>query len=100
MVRRNLLLSVVILLLLVSLCSPFFELVDHWDSFPQSGNDIVLGVIFSLIVAGLSFLIFKPTAEPEARDSVFPAARDSLHSPLLALTLNFDPTSQRVPLRI
>jgi hypothetical protein len=35
----------VVLLLVTYLFGPAFESIDHWDHFPQSGNDIVLNVI-------------------------------------------------------
>lgn len=41
-------------LLLAYLCGPAFETVDHWDHFPQSGNDIVLNVVCFAICLGVA----------------------------------------------
>lgn len=45
----------VVLVLLAAVCisGPLFETVDHWDQFPQSGNDIVLGTFLALTLFAL-----------------------------------------------
>lgn len=53
--RRLLATVVLILLLAVCMFGPLFETVDHWDQFPQSGNDIVLSIV--LAVALLAFCL-------------------------------------------
>ena len=51
--RRLLATVVLILLLAVCMFGPLFETVDHWDQFPQSGNDIVLTIVFVLVLLAL-----------------------------------------------
>ncbi len=58
-VRRNLLISIVVFLLLMSLCSPILEQFDHWDLFPQSGDDTILSVISILAFLGLVFISLR-----------------------------------------
>lgn len=41
------------LLLVAYLCGPAFERVDHWDHFPQSGNDIVHNVVAFAVCLGV-----------------------------------------------
>lgn len=53
--RRASFLIALVLLLGISISGPFFEAVDHWDNFPQSGNDIILTIamvatLFALFV--------------------------------------------------
>lgn len=43
--RRVLFLIALLLLLGTYVSGPFFEAVDHWDNFPQSGNDIILTLV-------------------------------------------------------
>src|SRR5436309_2237949 len=59
----------VVLLLCISLFGPAFETVDHWDNFPQSGDDIVLSLIClvacvgaMLVVALLTVRVVSPAA--------------------------------------
>lgn len=51
--RRVSVTVVLLLLLAVCICGPLFETVDHWDQFPQSGNDIVLGTVLALTLLAL-----------------------------------------------
>ena len=46
--RRLLATVVLILLLAVCVFGPLFETVDHWDQFPQTGNDIVLSIVLAV----------------------------------------------------
>jgi len=45
MMQRRFCQVAVVLLLATYLCGPAFESVDHWDHFPQSGNDIILNIL-------------------------------------------------------
>ena len=47
----------VILLLATYLCGPAFESVDHWDHFPQSGNDIVLNFVAIAVCFGVACIL-------------------------------------------
>jgi hypothetical protein len=52
-----------ILLLGVYLFAPVFESVDHWDHFPQSGNDIVLTVLVIVICLGVALSSIRDILE-------------------------------------
>lgn len=54
---RRLIQVVLLLLLLVLLCGPLFETVDHWDHFAQGGNDLVLNALGVVVGFGLSVLV-------------------------------------------
>lgn len=51
--RRVLVMVVLVLLVAAYISGPLFETVDHWDQFPQSGNDIVLAVVLALTLFAL-----------------------------------------------
>lgn len=55
--RTRLVQFAVILLLLVYLCAPLFESVDHWDHFPRSGHDIVLTVLGAALCLGITLAL-------------------------------------------
>jgi hypothetical protein len=57
--RTRLVQFAVILLLLVYLCAPLFESVDHWDHFPQSGHDIVLTVMGAALCLGITLALMR-----------------------------------------
>lgn len=60
-VQRRVCQIAVLFLLATYLCAPAFERIDHWDHFPQSGNDIVHNVVGFAVclgaVAALSHLL-------------------------------------------
>jgi type VI protein secretion system component VasK len=51
--RRVLVMVVLVLIVTVHISGPLFETVDHWDQFPQSGNDIVLSIVLALTLFAL-----------------------------------------------
>lgn len=75
----------VLLLFATYLCGPAFETVDHWDHFPQSGNDIVLNLAAFAIclgaVATLSRLLRGAIRGP--RKEFAPLTAFSLEEPSL-----------------
>lgn len=66
--RRKVLISAILVLLLgVILSAPFVELVDHWDNFPQSGNDTILSIVCFLVIAGIAFVLVRSSSTPETK---------------------------------
>ena len=57
LVRRTLIKCIVFALLAVLLTGPAFELVDHWDNIPETGNDTVVSVVLLLTCAGAVFAV-------------------------------------------
>ena len=57
--RTRLVQLAVVLLLVVYLCAPLFELVDHWDHFPQSGHDIVLTILGVALCLGIALTLMR-----------------------------------------
>ena len=53
LMRRFSVIVVLVLLVAVYISGPLFETVDHWDQFPQSGNDIVLSIVLALTLFAL-----------------------------------------------
>ncbi|MBA3915238.1 MAG: hypothetical protein H0X25_15590 [Acidobacteriales bacterium] len=41
------------MLLAIFLLAPVYETFDHWDGFPQSGNDTVLNLIAAVTFCGV-----------------------------------------------
>jgi hypothetical protein len=68
--RRRLCNLACVLLAIPYLFGPFFETVDRWDSFPQSGNDIVLTVTAIAICFGLVFALVRACGRLLNRSSV------------------------------
>jgi len=68
--RRGLRNFACVLLAIPYLFGPFFEAVDRWDSFPQSGNDIVLTVTAIAICFGLVFALVRVCGRLFNRSSV------------------------------
>src|SRR5260370_16448359 len=68
--RRSLRNLACVLLAIPYLFGPFFETVDRWASFPQSGNDIVLTVTAIAICFGLVFALFRVCGRLINRSSV------------------------------
>jgi hypothetical protein len=58
-VRERLVQGVLLLLVIVSVCGPLFETVDHWDRFLQGGSDIVLSILGLGIVLGLVLVCIR-----------------------------------------
>lgn len=54
---RRLIHLALVLLLLVHLCGPLFETVDHWDGFAQGGDDFVLSVLGVIVGFGLTLFL-------------------------------------------
>lgn len=50
------------ILLLFILAGPLFETVDHWDNFPQTGNDTVLSLVMLVTCVGAVSLFKKCAA--------------------------------------
>ncbi len=48
-------------LLAVLFAGPVFELFDHWDNIPETGNDTVLSVVLLLTCAGALFAVRRVT---------------------------------------
>lgn len=61
LVRRTLIKCIVFALLALLLTGPAFELVDHWDNIPETGNDTVLSVVQLLTCAGAVFAVRRYT---------------------------------------
>jgi hypothetical protein len=57
--RTRLVQLALVLLLVVYLCAPLFESVDHWDHFPQSGHDIVLTVLGVALCLGIALTLMR-----------------------------------------
>ena len=55
--RKQLIQSVVLLLISVSAAGPVFELFDHWDQFLRGGSDFVLTGLGLCICFGLMMLL-------------------------------------------
>ena len=60
-VHRTPIIWIVFGLLAVLLAGPIFELADHWDNIPETGNDTVLSVIMLLTCAGALFAVRRFT---------------------------------------
>ena len=59
--RRTPIIWIVFALLAVLLSGPVFELFDHWDNIPETGNDTVLSVVLLLTCAGALFAVRRFT---------------------------------------
>lgn len=57
--KRSLALTAITLLVMVYVCGPVFEHFDHWDHFPQSGNDFVLAFAVVALCLGATFLLTR-----------------------------------------
>jgi drug/metabolite transporter (DMT)-like permease len=51
------------LVLAIFLAGPVFEHFDHWDNFPQSGNDILLTVIAVLVCLAAAVSLIRKLAQ-------------------------------------
>ena len=60
-VRRKPIIWIVIALLAVLLAGPVFEIFDHWDNVPETGNDSLLSVVLLLTFAGALFAVRRFT---------------------------------------
>ena len=60
------------LLVLVSFSLPFVELVDHWDNFPQSGNETILSIVCFLAIAGIAFVLVRWSSTLETQTLIVP----------------------------
>ena len=60
-VRRKPIIWIVFGLLAVLLAGPVFELFDHWDNIPETGNDTLLSVVLLLTCAGALFAVRRVT---------------------------------------
>lgn len=58
--RRTIIILLAILLCLIC-AGPLFETVDHWDNFPQTGNDMVLTLVLVVSLIG-AISLFKKCA--------------------------------------
>ena len=59
--RRKTIIWIVFALLAVLLAGPVFEVFDHWDNIPETGNDTVLSVVLLLTCAGAMFAVRRFT---------------------------------------
>lgn len=59
--RRTIIILLAILLFLL-FAGPLFETVDHWDNFPQTGNDTVLSFVMLVTCMGAVSLFKKCAA--------------------------------------
>ncbi len=102
MVQRRFCQIAVVLLLGTYLCGPAFESVDHWDHFPQSGNDIVLncvGIAACLgVVAVLSHLLRGLILKPRNESSLLlaPSLEECSHSAYSRPFLGSSPPALRI----
>ena len=55
--RRKTIIWIVFAFLAALLAGPVFELFDHWDNIPATGNDTVLSVVLLLTCAGAMFAV-------------------------------------------
>ena len=60
-VRRKPIIWIVFALLAVLLAGPVFELFDHWDNIPETGNDTLLSGVLLLTFAGAIFAVRRVT---------------------------------------
>lgn len=104
--RRVSVLIALVLLLGIYISGPFFESVDHWDNFPQSGNDIVLTLVvavtvFALFLCGtrwlVRFIFSRPSAANE--DEVLASFRNCC-PPVYSLSALSPPKLLATTLRI
>jgi protein-S-isoprenylcysteine O-methyltransferase Ste14 len=51
--KRRIAQIVVLLLLTIFLLAPVYEHFDHWDGFPQGGDDTVLSLIAVVTISGV-----------------------------------------------
>ena len=51
--RHVLTIAALVLLVAVCISGPLFEAFDHWDQFPQSGNDTLLTIVLVLTLFAL-----------------------------------------------
>lgn len=101
--RRGLICATLFLLLAVQFSAPLFETIDRWDGFPQSGNDLELGVIAALASFGVVLLtpvLLRCTTSPTGRRPQAPvrthASTVAAHELSEPPHLNFPPLALRV----
>lgn len=102
--RTRLVQFAVVLLLVVYLCAPLFESVDHWDHFPQSGHDIVVTVLGVALCLGIALTpiraVFKTIATKLATFGLLVAASSSIDTaiflPAVSASLASSPPTLRI----
>lgn len=73
--RRRLGWIVLVFVLAIFLTAPVFEHFDHWDNFPQSGQDIVLTVIGMLVCFAAVVSLIRELVQVAAKQVNLPRSR-------------------------
>jgi hypothetical protein len=104
--RRVLFLIALVLLIGIYISGPFFEAVDHWDNFPQSGNDIILTLVMAatffalLLCATIRLVHFISSMARAANENTVLASLPNSCSPVSALSILSPPKLLAGTLRI
>ena len=103
--RRVLFLIALVLLIGIYISGPFFEVVDHWDNFPQSGNDIILTLVmaatfFALLLCATIRLVHFISSMARAANENTVASFPNSFSPVFSLSILSPPKLLAGTLRI
>jgi hypothetical protein len=83
--RRRLAWILLFSMLAIFIAGPLFEHFDHWDNFPQSGNDILLTVIAVLVCLAAAVSLIRKLALISSGHSdsavLPPITRSAQHQP-------------------
>jgi hypothetical protein len=101
--RRRFAWIALLLVFAMFLGGPVFEHFDHWDHFPQSGNDILLTLLAVVICfAAAVSLLRKLEQAPTTSLDLPPELASARHTPALRENCSYSdsPGFQLNPLRI
>ncbi len=59
--RRAAIISILLVLGIILLAGPGYEMIDRWDNIPQTGNDTVLSLVLLATCLGSLFIITSCT---------------------------------------
>ena len=79
--RRRVALILVFLAVVLLLGGPLFEHFDHWDGFPQSGNDFLLAVIAVLVCLAAAVAFIRELVRLAASHTDLSSQAVSAHFP-------------------
>jgi len=68
---------VLLLAFAILLGGPVFEHFDHWDHFPQSGNDILLTIVAVLVCFAFAVSLIRRSVQLAARQAGSPPKSSS-----------------------
>lgn len=101
--RRRFAWIALLLVFVLFLGGPVFEHFDHWDHFPQSGNDILLTLVTAVICIAAAVSLIRKLEQGDTASSDLPPKQTPVrHTPAAREKCSYSdsPGFSTSPLRI